>query len=77
MLNDKSTAQTKVQTQIVEQLEQQLYKVGIQTNGLSTFMMYFECSHECTLRCLTNKLIIMSHLGLCLYLRGLSCQFRI
>ena len=26
-----STAQTKVQTQIVEQLEQQLYKVGIQT----------------------------------------------
>ena len=42
MLNNKSTAQTKVQTKIVEQLEQQLYKVGIQKNGLNTFMIYFE-----------------------------------
>ena len=38
MPDDTSKAQTKVQMQIVEQLEQQLYKVGIQTKGLSTFM---------------------------------------
>ena len=32
----------------MEQLEQQLYKVGIQTEGLSTFMMNWQRITDCT-----------------------------
>ena len=48
IVDDASTAQTKVQMQIVEQLEQQLYKVGIQTEGLITFMMNWQRITDCT-----------------------------
>ena len=66
MLDSASAAQTTVQTQIVEQLEQQLHKVGRQTNRQDTFIIYLEFCHECTLMCLTKKVIVMSHLGMCL-----------
>ena len=48
LLNSASTAQTKVQTQIVEQLQQQLYKVEIQTNKGSMFMMHIQCTQNYT-----------------------------